>query len=229
MNAHELPPDAQDLTPEAAQEAINRINADARGDPAHPLNLRDHPQHGDFLRRTQGLYSAANPTPEPAEPLDVGERADLTARLKKIEAVPGFMTGELRARDRASHDRLVKERFEVYEKLHPEPVEVEDDTEPAPDDDPAGTVLRQQAEAENERLVELGYPAETLPADVPPHLVTALKLRRLSAEGDDAGFRKLLESEFAALGVDENVDLQSDLRDDLIRRFYHEAQRRADG
>jgi len=232
MRSHELPPEAEGLEPEAAQAEINKVLADSRENPDHPMMRRDHPQHRDFLSRVQRLQKAANPGPEPAEPLEDFEREEIEAEIAKIERVPGFVTGEMKRADRKAHDRLVARRSELYARLHPEPSEAaaEDDSEGDAEGDQENTslqdVLREQAAAEMARLVELGFEETPIPADVQPHTVTGLKMQRLLAEGNERELKPLIEGELKRLGADTDPDLQRGAIESIIRWIHEENERR---
>jgi hypothetical protein len=239
MKSHELPPEGAGLEPGEAQAEINKVLADARGDPEHPLNRRDHPQHADLMTRISALQESANPTAPPAEPLEDYEREEIQERIARIERTPGFIDGTLRRENRAQHDRLVAARARLYEKLHPpegvegkgdEGGETPDDDEgdgDEDDDDAGQRVLCEQAAAEMKRLVELGFEPADVPRDVPPHTVTGLKMQRLLAEGNERELRPLIEAEMKKLGADS--DVQRGALTAIISWIHAENERRFGG
>lgn len=66
-------------------------------------------------------------------------------------------------------------------------------------DTPAQAALRKQAEKEIARLTELGFTEADVPENVEPHVVRALRLQRLNAEGDVDHLTPLLEKELTDL------------------------------
>jgi hypothetical protein len=61
--------------------------------------------------------------------------------------------------------------------------------------------LIEEAEAEMERLVELGFDEAEIPDDIPAFQVAAWKCQRLNAEGNFAELTPLLEKELMILGA----------------------------
>ena len=135
MRRYDYEIDEVEFDPERAQRAINAILADARADPEHPLHRRDHPQHADTLTTLTRLQEMANPALPPAAPLSDDERQEVEARIKELEATPGFADGTLRRENRAEHERIVVERASLYSRLFPG---VEENGEEAPPDDEGG-------------------------------------------------------------------------------------------
>ena len=63
--SYPVPDTPDDLTPEAAGEALRAVEADAAGDPRHPFLDRQHPQYGDFTKAVRRLHALADPDAEP--------------------------------------------------------------------------------------------------------------------------------------------------------------------
>ena len=222
MESYDLPAAADGLEPGAAKAEINRVLADSRENPEHPMMDKNHPQHADFISGVQRLQVAVNPPLEPAEPLDDAEREEIEAEIRMIENTSGFGNGTLRRVNRGAHDSLVARRSDLYERLSPPGGFVQDEEE-VPDADEGMTVQQSlyiEAEVEMDRLVALGFTPADIPPDVNANTVNALRLQRLHAEGNEDELEPLMSQELRRLGM--GPELRSALLATTIAWIYNQ-------
>lgn len=236
MGSYDLPDVPEGLSPEAAQEAINAVLADSRGNAKHPLMLRDHPQHDDFVGRVASLQEAANPTVEAVERPGDDERQEIEEAIRKIEATDGWVSGRLYREHRARHTRLVAERAALYERLNPPENDAVVEAAPEPDVDVQQRLFCQQAAEELARLQALGvegiegFDIENVEA----WQVDGLRMQRLRAEGDFMALAPMIKTALAEIETtlkirdlfrlfeeaDSTSELKADLAEGLLSFFY---------
>jgi RecB family exonuclease len=135
-------PETDGLTPEQAAQALNAFRAAGRADREHPYFTRGHPQHAefvDYVRRLDEIkHSGAVEAERQAQTAALSDGlaeaeagidvyAPPEEQIKALEAIPGFMSGELRQSDRPRHNRIQAARDALYAKVYPEKSDEADD------------------------------------------------------------------------------------------------------
>jgi hypothetical protein len=144
MKSYDIPDVPAD--PEQAQQALNRLRADALADPEHPAFFSAHPQARDFAEYSTRLYKVIATAEVEAKDLAAAqaleaaraETGDLTpaeclARARELTLTHGYVNGTMAPEERAA---LAKEISTLYlvgcqqEPSTPEEMETEDSDDP---------------------------------------------------------------------------------------------------
>jgi len=86
MANYETPPDVDYLSPEEAEEAINKLNAEWVADGGHPLRNKMHPQNKEYTSYRQRLFEikAEADKPEAPEPHETKAQKRRVAEAESI-------------------------------------------------------------------------------------------------------------------------------------------------
>ena len=91
--AYDIPEAVGDITPERAQQELNKLDAEWGGDSSHPIANKTHPQHNEFQVRREGLYERISEAPKPPE-LKMEELPGQVSRVKKAQGLMARLTSE---------------------------------------------------------------------------------------------------------------------------------------
>jgi hypothetical protein len=147
MKSYDIPPSTEYLTAAEAQQALNRLRADALSDSEHPAFNGNHPQSGDFAEFTRRLYAVLAQAEAEAKDAAAAqaledardETGDLTpeqclARAKVLMKTKGYIVddGTLSPEERAALSKEISTLYRVGcqqepETSTPEEEEVDDD------------------------------------------------------------------------------------------------------
>ena len=149
-------------------------------------------------------------TPDSGVSSESGEQptaAALDSQISELMKSPDYLSGQ----NPKLHRELVEKVFSLRqqkESMQPQ----EDPMETAIADAMAAKAQRQEqlvsdAQAEMDKLAELGFESSAVPDDVQPYQVRGLQEQRLHAEGDYPEVITMLEKDFIDLGDREGAQM----------------------
>ena len=116
MQTYDLPV-SENLTPEEAAVALERLWAAVQGDDQHPYIDQSHPQHRRFVAGMHRLYEMKNAPAALGPPLSDEDQADLRGEIERLQATPGYFSGALRQESLTAYTRLVAKIGALYQCL----------------------------------------------------------------------------------------------------------------
>ena len=132
---------------------------------------------------------------------------ELDAKISELMQDPNYLSGMNPRLHREAVEKVFSLR-QQKESMQPQ----EDPMETAIADAMAAKAQRQEqlfssAQAEMDKLAELGFESSAVPDDVQPYQVRGLQEQRLHAEGDYPALLTMLEKDFIDLGDREGAQL----------------------
>lgn len=96
MGSYDLPEITEGITPDEAQEVLNKINADSMADREHPWVYGNHPQHENFVSRVNELnkvlYQDEDESPRETE-MQEGLDSLVNQQSERVEQAEEVMEG----------------------------------------------------------------------------------------------------------------------------------------